>query len=314
MKIVYILIGLIVAFSLVPIFSARAGDIIDITVSPSNLYGTFTASYTIAFTATTTINTASSTVTTFTFPAGFDVADAATSTDPTGFDGGLSVSNQIISVTGAGYAAGEKSITFDSIVSPSAGGSFTVAIATSGDGEAVDSGTSAAFTIYACCVSPSRPVDTSPPISKITKPTAGVTIPAGEPYVIEGIGSDESAVVKVEVSLDDGKTWSVAKSSSVAGSFSWEYVWQNPTEGEYTIKARATDTVGNIESPSAGVKVTVPAAVPPEEVPAEVPEKPISEMTAQELQAKILEIQQKIIDLLQQLIQLIQQQIQELLT
>jgi len=119
----------------------------------------------------------------------------------------------------------------------------------------------------------------------------------------------------VEVSLDDGKTWSIAKSISSPGTFRWEYVWQNPTEGEYTIRVRATDSTGNIESPAAGVKVTVPAAmVPPEEVPEVVPEKPITEMTVQELQTKIADLQQILINLLQQLVQLLQQQVQELLT
>ena len=137
---------------------------------------------------------------------------------------------------------------------------------------------------------------------------------AGKKYVIEGAGTDMggSTVERVEVSLDEGQSWSIAQSSAAGNSFSWEYAWENPTAGEYVIQVRATDSKGNRESPSAGVKVTVSAPAVPE-VPVEVPEKPITEMTVQELEAKITEIQQKIIDILGQIIQLFQQQIQALL-
>ena len=215
------------------------------------------------------------------------------------------------------FTAGAFSVTIGGIVNPSQAGSFTMTITTKdgtdGTGSNVDTG-SATFVILKA----TAPADTAAPVSKITRPTAGATISAGQSYVIEGIGSDESTVAEVEVSLDDGKTWSVAKSISSPGTFRWEYVWQNPTEGEYTIRVRATDSAGNIESPAAGVKVTVPAAlvpaVPPEEVPEVVPEKPITEMTVQELQTKVAELQQTLINLLQQLIQLLQQQLQGLLT
>ena len=55
-------------------------------------------------------------------------------------------------------------------------------------------------------------------------------------------------------------------------------------------------------------------SAPPEEEPEEevIPEKPIEEMTAGELRARIAEIQEQIIGLLQQLIDLIQEQIDQL--
>jgi len=312
-KSIFVLIGLLAIFSFVPVLSARAGAITPVTVSPTNIYGGYTAGYTVDFTTATTILTASTTVTTFTFPAGFNVASAATSTI-SGFDGGLSISGQVISVTGSGYAAGAKSVTFTPIVSPSAGGSFTVAIATSGDGEAVDSGTSAAFSIFGGKVG-GTPLysDTIPPTSKITSPIDGLTISVGEKYVIQGTAQDQggSTVQKVEVSLDGGQNWSMTEiKSALANVFSWEYVWQNPTKGEYVIKVRATDALGNIESALTGKRVTVSVPVPPTLL---LPEKPITEMTAQELEAKIVEVQQKIVDILTQLIQLFQQQIQTLL-
>ena len=311
-KNIFVLIVLMAIFSLVPVLSARAGALTSVTVSLTNVYGGYTAGYTVAFTTATTILTASTTVTTFTFPAGFNVAGAATSTI-SGFDGATSISGQVISVTGSGYAAGAKSVTFTPIVSPSAGGSFTVAIATTGDGNAVDSGTSAAFSIFGGQQGQfSLYSDSVPPASKITSPAEDLTISVGEKYAIQGTAQDQggSTVQKVEVSLDGGQNWSIAEiKSALANVFSWEYVWQNPTKGEYIIKVRATDAVGNIESPLSGVRVTISIPVP--SIP--VQEKPITELTAQELETKITEIQQKIVDVLQQLIQLFQQQIQALL-
>ena len=329
MKKVYILIGLVAIFSLalVSLVRAVAGTLEFVTITPSYSYVANPSDYTVAFTTAST--TPSTAQVKLIFPSGFNTASVATTTTLTGFDGIMATSTssasgttQVVTLFRADGtdkdAATAVSLNVTGIVNPSAAGSYTMDVETLYlEGDTLEIGTSAAFTISGAYAPRYSNVETSPPSSNITSPTAGATISAGEKYTIKGTAEDSggSLVQGVEVSLDGGKTWSTAKiKSALANVFPWEYVWQNPTEGEYTIKARATDTVGNIESPSAGVKVTVPAAVPPEEVPAEVPEKPISEMTAQELQAKILEIQQKIIDLLQQLIQLIQQQIQELLT
>ena len=329
MKKVYILIGLVAIFSLalVSLVRAVAGTLEFVTITPSYSYVANPSDYTVAFTTAST--TPSTAQVKLIFPSGFNTASVATTTTLTGFDGIMATSTSSASGTtqvvtlfradGTDKAAGtpEVSLKVTGIVNPSAAGSYTMDVETLYlEGDTLEIGTSAAFTISGAYAPRYSNVETSPPSSNITSPTAGATISAGEKYTIKGTAEDSggSLIQGVEVSLDGGKTWSTAKiKSALANVFPWEYVWQNPTEGEYTIKARATDTVGNIESPSAGVKVTVSTPVV-SEVPAEVPEKPISEMTAQELEAKIVEIQQKIINLLQQLIQFIQQQIQELLT
>lgn len=324
------LIGLAVFVSLLMALTVYAGTLSSFTVSPSNVHAGATSNYTINFTTATEGAMASSTL--FTFPSGFGVSslDNATSTvtwgpgTATTTTATTTVSNQnvVLRLDDAAInwtSTSTLSVTLTGIRNPSQDGSFTLTATTTnntaGTGTTIDTG-SATFVIQGV-IGPA-PADTAAPVSKITRPTAGATISAGESYVIEGTGSDESTVAKVEVSLDDGKTWSIAKSISSPGTFRWEYVWQNPTEGEYTIRVRATDSAGNIESPAAGVKVTVPAAlvpaVPPEEVPEVVPEKPITEMTVQELQTKVAELQQTLINLLQQLVQLLQQQLQELLT
>ena len=313
-----VLLGLVAGFSFLLVSTTYAADISNsISIQPSVVRVGATASYKIDFTPGTD---ASSTLIIFPSESNISGATLIATSNITGNIYATSTAQAGVLLPAGGstpFTVGAFSVTIGGIVNPSQAGSFTMTITTKdgtdGTGTDVDTG-SATFVILKA----TAPADTAAPVSKITRPTAGATISAGQSYVIEGIGSDESTVAKVEVSLDDGKTWSIAKSISSPGTFRWEYVWQNPTEGEYTIRVRATDSAGNIESPAAGVKVTVPAAlvpaVPPEEVPEVVPEKPITEMTVQELQTKVAELQQTLINLLQQLVQLLQQQLQGLLS
>ncbi len=324
-KSIFVLIVLLAIFSLIPVLSARAAALTGVTVSPSNVYGGYAADYTIAFTTVTTILAASTTDIVLTFPNGFNVSGAATNTDVianartilTKTVGGQEITLGL-SATTTDLTASAVSLTLTAIASPTTGGSFTVAVETRDSGytatTTIDGPTNAAFAIYGGRVG-GTPLysDTLPPTSKITSPIDGLTISVGEKYVIQGTAQDQggSTVQKVEVSLDGGQNWSMTEiKSALANVFSWEYVWQNPTKGEYVIKVRATDALGNIESALTGAKVTVSVPVPPTLL---LPEKPITEMTAQELEAKIVEVQQKIVDILTQLIQLFQQQIQALL-
>lgn len=173
------------------------------------------------------------------------------------------------------------------------------------------------------CVAPAQaaPSDETAPTSSITDPQSGATILAGQNYTVKGTSSDSggSSVKKVSVSLDGGTTWyevSAGQSNQNSG-FDWTYVWQSPVVGTYTLKTKAEDWYGNVETPGTGITVKVATELPaetPEQPPSAPPEeKPISQMTAAELQAKIVQIQQQIISLLQQLIQKIQEQINRLL-
>ena len=60
-------------------------------------------------------------------------------------------------------------------------------------------------------------------------------------------------VAGVEVSVDGGTTWHPA-----TGRTNWSYTWYPNGTGSITIKSRAIDDSGNIETPSAGVTVTCP--------------------------------------------------------
>ena len=65
------------------------------------------------------------------------------------------------------------------------------------------------------------------------------------------------------MSTDGGTTWNTT--TAVTGSstgFTWQYVWPNPALGSYTIMSRATDGLGNVETPAAGVAVTIVSSLP----------------------------------------------------
>ena len=181
--------------------------------------------------------------------------------------------------------------------------------------KAIDAGgNTSAISNVAYCFVPKIKVqkDDIAPVSLIEEPKDGATILTGKDYIIKGKSSDTggSSVQKVEISFNDGKTWFLTKpKESIGVGFNWEYLWEKPTAGTYTIKTRATDWWENQEIPGEGIKVKVVTELPVEKPPAE---KPISQMSVIELKAKISEIQQKIIELLSQLIQLLQQQIAQL--
>lgn len=88
--------------------------------------------------------------------------------------------------------------------------------------------------------------------SSIARPALLENIPAGKPYRIFGAAwAGESAVSKVEISTDGGKTWELAKLLDKPGALTWtlwEYVWNVPRPaGRRQIMSRATDTDGNTQ-------------------------------------------------------------------
>lgn len=58
-------------------------------------------------------------------------------------------------------------------------------------------------------------------------------------------------IMKVEVSLDDGRTWLLCE--LVTGEklhvwSLWRYVWGKPTAGHHTLQVRATDGTGQLQT------------------------------------------------------------------
>jgi hypothetical protein len=103
-------------------------------------------------------------------------------------------------------------------------------------------------------------VDGHAPTSTITAPAGGATLNTAT-YVIKGTAADTggSGVKKVDISVDGGSTFPY----TATGTTAWSFTWTLPsTPGSATIKTRATDIAGNVETPGAGVMVTVDKTMP----------------------------------------------------
>jgi hypothetical protein len=101
-------------------------------------------------------------------------------------------------------------------------------------------------------VAASASTDAAAPTSTITAPSTGSTVAVGTRLTISGTASDSGGVVGgVEVSVDGGTSWHPA-----VGRGSWTYDWTPASSGTFTIRTRATDDSGNLETPGAGITVT----------------------------------------------------------
>ena len=111
-------------------------------------------------------------------------------------------------------------------------------------------------------------VDYTAPTTVIATPKDGAFI-EGTSCNITGTASDDGPgmptwVKKVEVSINGG-AWTAA-----TGTTSWSYSWTLTADGNYTIKSRATDNAGNVETPGTGVIVTVDKTAPTSAITAPV--------------------------------------------
>jgi len=84
--------------------------------------------------------------------------------------------------------------------------------------------------------------------SLITAPADGTQVPMNAPLTLTGLAWDGGqGIAKVEVSLDDGKTWEGADVEKSYGTYVWR-VWhhtvQPPQAGEFRILSRATSVDG----------------------------------------------------------------------
>ena len=96
--------------------------------------------------------------------------------------------------------------------------------------------------------------DTTPPVSTITSPASGGSVPANTTVTITGTASDTGGVIgAVEVSTDGGVTWHRA-----TGTSTWSYNWRTPSNGvQVTLKSRAADDSARLETPGPGSALTV---------------------------------------------------------
>ena len=110
-------------------------------------------------------------------------------------------------------------------------------------------------TLQSGLVAATASTDKTSPTSTITAPAANTTVQSGTPVTITGTATDTGGGVVggVEVSVDGGTTWHPA-----TGRGSWSYTWTpGGSSGPVTIKSRAVDDSGNLETPGAGITVTV---------------------------------------------------------
>ncbi|HEX9861117.1 MAG TPA: SBBP repeat-containing protein, partial [Nitrospirota bacterium] len=96
-------------------------------------------------------------------------------------------------------------------------------------------------------------LDIAQPFSVVTWPSDGAALNTPS-CTITGYSDDitGTGVSLVEVSTDGGATWQQATGASV-----WSHDWTILAPGTYTIMSRATDSLGNVETPGQGITVTV---------------------------------------------------------
>jgi Domain of unknown function (DUF4082)/Fibronectin type III domain len=106
-------------------------------------------------------------------------------------------------------------------------------------------------TLLTGLVAAAKTTDTTAPTSTITSPPS--TVADGTKVTLTGTASDVGGVVAgVEVSTNGGQTWHPA-----TGTTSWSYTWVAHGNPSTTIRWRATDDSGNIQTPGPGVTVNV---------------------------------------------------------
>ncbi|UCH20265.1 MAG: sulfite oxidase [Deltaproteobacteria bacterium] len=94
--------------------------------------------------------------------------------------------------------------------------------------------------------------------SIIVEPAMDEKISAGLVAIRGAAYAGEAGIQRVEVSVDNGKTWQGAKLIGPQEPHAWrhwEYLWQAKQKGDYKIMARATDTNGRQQPETASWNV-----------------------------------------------------------
>jgi DMSO/TMAO reductase YedYZ molybdopterin-dependent catalytic subunit len=95
------------------------------------------------------------------------------------------------------------------------------------------------------------PIARFPVRSFLVSPDGSSKLVAGMPVALRGIAfSGFGRIAKVDVSDDDGKTWTPAKLGEDYGpsSFrSWDFSWTPKSAGKYPLAVRATDDKSNVQ-------------------------------------------------------------------
>jgi sulfite oxidase len=100
-----------------------------------------------------------------------------------------------------------------------------------------------------------KPEDTHPLTaltvkSVISGPSDGASLKPGKVVVHGTAWAGEADIVKVEISIDGGTTWSPAKLGHDQAHYAWRlwsYDWKPGKMGDYAIQSRATDSQGHTQ-------------------------------------------------------------------
>ena len=87
--------------------------------------------------------------------------------------------------------------------------------------------------------------------SRIDTPRSGASLPAGHPVAVAGMAWDQHVGVSaVELQVGDGP-WMPARLASVPSTDTWRQwvvIWTPPATGSYTLRVRATDDSGQVQT------------------------------------------------------------------
>jgi DMSO/TMAO reductase YedYZ molybdopterin-dependent catalytic subunit len=97
------------------------------------------------------------------------------------------------------------------------------------------------------------PLTTIPPRSLLVAPSGGATLARGEQRLRGLAWSGAAPVERVEVSVDDGRTWQAAEWTSEPARYAWrtwDYRWEATCAGPATLRSRAVDAAGRTQPAS----------------------------------------------------------------
>ena len=86
--------------------------------------------------------------------------------------------------------------------------------------------------------------------SLITSPAAGAVLAPGTVRIAGFAWTGEADITRVDVSTDNGRTWSAARLSADRAPYAWrqfEHLWRPAQTGSYVVLSRATDSRGRVQ-------------------------------------------------------------------
>ncbi|GEP40960.1 cadherin-like beta sandwich domain-containing protein [Brevifollis gellanilyticus] len=123
---------------------------------------------------------------------------------------------------------------------------FTISLANPSAGASLGAATTATVII----LPPASATETTKPAVAITSPTNNATIVDTLPVIISGTATDNIGVAKVQVSVNNGVSFTDATLASIGGTSTTWTINVTPLNGPNAVKARALDFKGNVSAPA----------------------------------------------------------------